>query len=273
MRPIALLLVLCLGQLAVSSAALAGRYADWENWTSSGNAVLPQPGGDSPFRSVLGGGVAFAPEYLGSDDFELKPLPMFETTYAGKLFLSTQQGLGYNLWRKRTIRAGPRLTFDLGRDSTDHARLAGLPDVDLGFEVGAFLESYNGPWRIRGNVRQEVASGHGGLLGTVDVAWGSRWTKSTSIVLGVQGTLADEAYMESYFGVPAGSAIAGRPSYSPSAGVRDASAYAQIIYDITKNLFVSVEGRGQMLLGDAEGSPLVDSNTIFTGAFIAGVRF
>lgn len=256
-----------------AQSALAGRYNDWENWTSAGNAVLPHTSTDSAFRSVLGGGVALAPEYLGSDDLEMKLLPLFETTYAGKLFFSTQQGVGYNLWRKRTIRAGPRLTFDLGRDSTDHANLAGLPDIDLGFEAGAFLEIYNGAWRVRADVKQEFGGGHGGLLGNVDVAWGSRWTKNVSIVLGARTTLVNDTYAEAYFGVAPADSTATRPAYSPSAGFRDASGYIQFVYDFTQNFFVAAEGRGQYLLGDSAKSPLVESNTIFTGSLLAGVRF
>ena len=203
----------------------------------------------------------------------MKLLPLFETTYAGKLFVSTQQGIGYNLWRKRTIRAGPRVTFDLGRASSDHANLAGLPDIDLGFEAGAFLESYNGPWRVRADVKQEFAGGHGGLLGSLDVAWGSRWTKNTSIVIGAKTTLVDQTYAESYFGVSAADATGTRQAYSPETGFRDVSGYFQVIYDFTPNVFLSFEGRGQLLLGDIAESPLVESDTNLTGAIIAGVRF
>lgn len=273
MRPILVSVLSVLGLLALMSPAQAGRYADWENWTSSGNAVLPSGSSDSPFRSVLAGGVGIAPEYLGGEDLETKPLPLFETTYAGKLFFSTQQGVGYNLWRKRTFRAGPRLTFDLGRDSADSPILAGLPDIDLGIEAGAFLEKYSGSWRIRADVRQEIAGGHGGLLGSFEVAWGSRWTKNTSIVLGVRTTLMDESYAESYFGVAPADANAMRSAYSPGAGLRDGSAFVQVIYDFTKNIFISMEGRGRFLLGDAAESPLTQSETAFTGAILAGVRF
>lgn len=273
MRPIHLPILTMLGVLTLTFPALAGRYADWENWTSSANAVRHGGNNNSAFRSVLAAGVGIAPEYLGGDDLEIKPLPLFETTYAGKLFFSTQQGVGYNLWSKRNIRAGPRLTFDLGRDSADSSILTGLPDIDYGIEVGAFLETYNGPWRIRADVKQEVASGHSGLLGSIDVAWGSRWTKSTSIMLGVRGTLMGEDYAESYFGVSSANATATRPAFSPGAGVRDGSAYVQVVYDFTKNIFVSMEGRGQILIGDAADGPLTQSDTIFTGAILAGVRF
>ena len=40
-----------------SGTAIAGKYNDWEDWLSSGNALLPPPGDTSPFRSVI----AFGP--------------------------------------------------------------------------------------------------------------------------------------------------------------------------------------------------------------------
>ena len=77
-----------------------------------------------------------APEYQGSDTNEVKPLPLVDIDYMGKVYASTQRGIGYNIWRTRTVRAGPRLTWDFGRDSSDHAPLASLPDVDPALELG-----------------------------------------------------------------------------------------------------------------------------------------
>ena len=161
MRILAALLIVAIGLSFAQRPAVAGKYNDWENWMSSGTAVLPNPSNasHSRFRTIIGGGAAIAPEYLGTDDLELKPLPLLDTTYAGKLFVSTQQGVGYNLWRTRTVRAGPRLTFDFGRDSGDHANLTGLPDVDFGTEIGLFVEAYNGPWRLRGDVPRNFLAG------------------------------------------------------------------------------------------------------------------
>lgn len=275
MRILAALLIVAIGLSFAQRPAVAGKYNDWENWMSSGTAVLPNPSNasHSRFRTIIGGGAAIAPEYLGTDDLELKPLPLLDTTYAGKLFVSTQQGVGYNLWRTRTVRAGPRLTFDFGRDSGDHANLTGLPDVDFGTEIGLFVEAYNGPWRLRGDVRKEFFGGHDGLLGNVDVAWGSRWTDSVSLVLGGRATVMGEKYAQAYFSVPAANAISGRPAYEAGASIRDFGGYVQVIYDINRSIFISAEGRGNFLFGDAADSPLSTADTTFIGSVMAGVRF
>ncbi|MDP6344536.1 MAG: MipA/OmpV family protein [Alphaproteobacteria bacterium] len=254
--------------------AHAGKYADWELWLSSANAVLPaQRGKVGPFRSNIALGGGLAPEYLGSDDLEFKPLALLDVTYAGALFVSTQQGIGWNLWRRRTLRAGPRVTFDFGRDSADNPTLAGLPDIGVAAELGFFFESFVGSWRFKGDIRQDIAGGHDGLLINGEVARGSRWSDNASIIVGGRVSYMDDSYAESYFQVTANNATASRPTYLASGGFRDLNGYVQLIYEVTRSFYVSSELRATYLAEDAADSPLSDSDTFLTGAVLAGYRF
>jgi outer membrane protein len=250
-------------------AAAGGDY-DLESWLSAANSVRAGDLGSGRLRGTFGIGGVAAPEYMGSDDYELKALPMLELIYGGRLFASTQQGIGYNLWRKRTIRAGPRITFDLGRDASDYQRIATLPDVEFGVEAGLFLEAYKGPWRLRGDVRQELAGGHNGLLANVDIGWGQRWTPRTSVILGGSLTYMGEDYAQAYFGVPQGSALG---AYSADSGIRDVSGYAQMVFDFSKRFFIAVEGRGVFYFGSAADSPITVENTTLATSATAGIRF
>jgi outer membrane scaffolding protein for murein synthesis (MipA/OmpV family) len=210
---------------------------------------------------------------MGSDQYELKALPMVEFVYGGKIFASTQQGIGYNLWRKRTFRAGPRLTFDLGRDTSKFLPISTLPDVETGVEFGVFMEAYKGPWRLRSDIRQEMAGGHDGMLLNFDLAWGQRWTANSSLIFGGRTTYIGEEYAKAYFGVPAASAAPGLPAFGAESGFRDITVYAQLIFDFSKRFFLAVEGRGVMYFGSAADSPVTVSNSTFATSAVIGVRF
>jgi len=250
------------------------RYNDWELWTSPATAILPDRRvAKSPFRiNIAGGGVA-APEFLGSDTLALKSLPLLDVNYAGALFLSTQQGIGWNAWRKRTLRAGPRLTFDFGRQAADSPSLAALPDIEFGTEVGLFVESFVASWRFKGDIRKEIGGGHGGLLLNGEAAWGSRWSKNVSIVLGVRGTYMDDTYAESYFSVAPANVRVGRTQYAAAGGFRDFNGFVQIVYDFTQALYVAGEFRGTALMEQAANSPLAEVDAFVSGSFLVGFRF
>jgi len=263
MRRLAVLLVLILVPVA-GREAVAGNYSDWENWMSSATAVRSPVFGERRFRNNVGGGFAYGPVYIGGTAYEFKPLPLLDTEFAGRLFVSTQQGVGYNIWRSRTSRIAPRITWDFGRDSGDDTALSGLPNIDPAVELGLYWETYLKSWRLRADVRQDIGDGHGGLLANGDVAVGGRWSEKASLIIGGRATYMDESYATSYFGTP---------SFTAESGLRDASAYAQLVYDLPGGFYLSGEFRATYLFASASDSPISETNNYFTGALLAGYRF
>jgi len=260
--------------LPLTQPSAETKYNDWELWSAAANAVLPaKRGATGPFRMNVALGVAAAPEFLGSDTLETKPLPLLDVNYAGTLFLSTQQGVGWNAWRKRTLRAGPRITFDFGREAADSPVLDGLPDIEFGTEIGLFFESFVASWRFKGDIRQEVGGGHGGLLLNGEVAWGNRWGKDVSLILGARATYMDETYAESYFSVSSANSASSLAIYEAVGGFRDINGYAQFVYDISQSLYVATELRGTLLLQQAADSPITESDAFVTGSVMVGYRF
>jgi outer membrane scaffolding protein for murein synthesis (MipA/OmpV family) len=263
-----------LGVAAFGSAALtatsasAGEWYDFQNWMSAGAAVTSQSEG--PWRVNVGAGVAAAPVYLGGDEYDAKPLPLIDLDYRNFIFLSTQRGFGFNYIRRRNLKVGARLTIDYGRDSADAERLRGLPDVDAGVEAGIFFEAFTGSWRFQGDLRQEIASGHGGFLASADVAYGGRLSDNMSLFLGAGLTYMGKEYADAYFSVPAGAPL---PAFEASSGLRDISPYAQLVYHFTPRFYAALEGRAYMLMGDLSDSPIVENDLPFTGSFLVGYRF
>jgi len=209
-----------------------------------------------------------------------------DVNYAGRLFLSSQDGVGWNVWRKRHFRAGPRITFDQGRQASDAPFLVGLPDIDFGTEVGFFFESYAGSLRFKGDIRQEIGGGHGGLLMSGEVAWGSPWTENASIIIGMRGTYMDDSYAKTYFSISAADARPDFPGrtrleYTAQSGMRDFNGFFQIVYNINQALYVAGEVRGTILMENVANSPLADVEHPFltgldgfvTSSILFGYRF
>ena len=260
--------------LPIAQPGAETKYNDWELWSSTANAVLPaKRGAAGPFRMNVALGAVAAPEYFGSDTLEAKPLPLLDVNYAGTLFLSTQQGVGWNMWRKRTLRLGPRITFDFGRQAADSPALSGLPDIEFGTELGVFFESFIASWRFKADIRQEIGSGHGGLLMNGEAAWGNRWSKDASLIFGMRTTFMDDSYAASYFSVSGTDATSTRAAYAAVAGFRDVNAYAQLVYDFTQSLYVATELRGTLMMPQAADSPITESDTFVTSSVMVGYRF
>ena len=238
---------------------------DYEEWLSG--AMSTRLRTDREWRVVLGAGAGLAPEYMGADDYEGKLLPLIDIEWRGTYFASTQRGLGINILRQRSTRAGPRFTLDLGRDSSDAKVLAGLPNVDQTVEFGVFAQHFTRVWRFEADLRMGL-NGHEGIIGSVDVGLGGALADRTSLIIGANIHAADEKYMKAYFGVP--SATANFLAFAPKAGLRDVTGYATMTYVITDNIYVTLDAKASLISGDAAKSPIsLSDDQYFFGSVIA----
>lgn len=228
---------------------------------------------EGDFRGVIGGGIGAANKFIGSDDFELAVLPLLDVEWRGSYFLSTQRGLGLNFIRRRTLLIGPRLTLDQGRDSEDNSFLLGMKDIDPSIEAGIFLIGFNGPWRVKADLRQGLPGGHEGVVGSLDIAIGTRSDQRTSFILGGTIHWASANYAESYFGVSAAEATAARPAFTVDSGFQDLGGYLNIVFNFSDRVFVSALGRAAILVGSAADSPISQTDTQFFTGTVLGYRF
>lgn len=243
-------------------------------------AVAEEPASDWDVRLAAGGLVK--PDYEGSDDYEISPLPMVSISYRDRVFLKGPK-LGANLLALQGpgpgdyLRAGPLLNYRMGRDQDDNDALRGLGDVDGSIEAGGFVE-----YGIRGFVLgvtalQDFSDGHGGLTVAFQGGIQRRLTERWSVKAGVSSTWADDSYTKSFFGVDAGQALrSGYSQYSPEAGFKDVGLSVAMDYAVTANWSVSSRVGYTRLLGDVADSPIVDqegsANAYEAGVFV-GYRF
>ncbi len=229
-------------------------------------------GGD--FRGVIGGGLGAANTFVGSGEFEAVALPLFDVEWRGAYFLSTQRGLGLNIIRKRTLKMGPRLTLDRGRDAGDDTFLTGMRDIDPTIEGGVFLVGFNGNWRIKADLRRGFSSGgHEGVVGSLDLAYAGRIDERLSVVLGANLHWTNAAYATRFFGVTTAEATATRPAFDGSAGFQDFGGYLTVVFNFSERIFVSAQARAANLIGSASDSPLSESDQQFFTGTLLGFRF
>lgn len=255
----------------VAEAASVG-VSGWEAQLTSATDTQVDLGNDD-WKGTIGGGIGFAPEYLGADDFEVIGLPLLDVEWRNAYFISTVRGAGLNIVRRPNFKFGPRFTYDQGRDSSETPVLRGLRDVEGSFEAGLFLTGISGNWRYSADIRQGLGDeGHDGFVGTLDVARAGQLTERATLIIGGFTHYASKKYLESYFGVPTATASLTRYVVQEG-GFTDFGGYLNLVYNFTENWFLSGILRGALLVGDAADSPVSQSDGQYYFGTVLGYRF
>lgn len=216
-------------------------------------------------QSVVGLGLAAVPKYEGSRDYRALPLPILNYE-SGAFFIGSRTGLpGLGLKAKvaEEVTAGIYLSAGLGRDSSDHSHLRGLPDVKFHGLAGAFVEYSPGRASFSIDARQALKSGYGA---TVDLgaSYAVFQSEASTIKLGVNTSWANDDYMDTWFGVSNASAARSREglsAYSASSGFKSAALSSTWLYRFNKNWMTSTTVGVKTLLGDARDSSIVERKT------------
>lgn len=215
----------------------------------------------------LGLGPVIAPDYEGSDDYNVDPVPAVSLRYGNFLEVDNNEVkvtafnrlFNANMGGGSSLRAGPLVRIDFGRDEADSPDLRGMGDVDIALELGAFVSyQLESGTRVRVRVRHDVIKGHSGTLAIADVI--QPFIRSGRFVLGgvVQATWASGPYMRSYFGVNAAQAAAsGYPVYRPGSGFKDINAGLNGNYRLAERWSVVANVNYKRLIGGAADSPIV----------------
>ena len=217
------------------------------------------------------GGVLFvAPEYEGSDDYEVIGFPYIFPVFgdgAGGGFFSRFEANGLDDVRFKLIErdgfvAGPLAGYNLGRDEDDGDLLEGLGDVDGGVVGGAFVGYQLGPVMFDASLHNTFG-GDGGLLIRFGAEVERRLSDRVTWSLRGGATYADDEYMDNYFGV-SGSAI-GLSDFNPDAGIKDVHVEVGLKADLDERWSARTTLRYSRLIGDAADSPIVESEDQFQG--------
>lgn len=233
----------------------------------------------------LGLGIGVAPVYEGSTHYLPSPIPMLAISWRDTVSLGIE---GLSLYHKTgDFRYGVGLTYDPGRkdngknmfgmSSGDH-RLEGLGKINPAFGVKAFAYYNVHPFQqiplvvINASVTKMFGSTNDGVLVQGGLAMPFQIGQNWRLTPKVSTTWANDRYMMDYFGVTPEQAASSRFStFNAKAGMKDASVGLNVKYSITKNWFVSGNGRVKKLLSDAASSPI--SATKINASFVSLVGY
>lgn len=221
--------------------------------------------------SVVVGGGGYAPDYEGSDDYEIQPFPFVSIVYDDVIFINGTS-LGVNLLSFDGLKAGPITRYSFGRNEDDNHALDGLGNVEDSIEVGGFANYGIGIWSAELTVVQDVGGGHEGLLAEATTGVSVPLTETLKSSLEASANWASSDYMDTYFGIS--------PKQSAKSGLSqfDAMRASRMSPPRSASTTCHREHRAleraqyKRLLNDAADSPIVydrgSADQFFGGLFL-----
>lgn len=213
---------------------------------------------------TLGAGAMYAPDYEGSDDYEVSPVPVVEVSWRDRVWLTTTDGVGLfaSPFKSENLRLDLGIQYEFGRSEDDNDALKGLGDLEggatgvvrLGYEIGDIAFGLE--------VARDISGDRDGLAVTAEAEYGIElfsgrgWLSVTPHL-----TWANDEYMGNTFGITAAQASRSARGYAPydaGAGFKDAGVAVGLSYQITDSIQVVGQIDYGRMLGDAADSPLVD---------------
>lgn len=236
-----------------------------------GSFALTAAAFGAQWEGTLGGGAVYAPDYLGSDDYEWTPFPAFEATYDDTLFVSMRSGIGWNVVNRDNWTLAPFIGYTFGRDNTGD--INSLEEVDGGATAGLRLGYQNGNWRYSGSAEAPFTGDVDGYRLAARATHVTRFSERSVLTLGPELAYTSDEWTDAMFGVsPGDSARSGIATYSADDGAFSIGANATLSYYLTRQWSVTGLVGVSKLTGDASDSPIIDdlgSDVQWrTGAFI-----
>ena len=215
------------------------------------------------------------PAYGGSNERWNRIYPLLDYQWKNGWFAGTTNGIGVDFSKDPRSQYGLRVTADLGREEKRSAALAGMGDIDIRPEFGAFFNYYaSKEVFLTSSLRYGSGNDRKGLTVDLGAGWSDYVAPRWRLGLGLATTLLNANAMESRFGVSAAqAATSGYTEYTPGAGLRDVRANLALTYIVTPRFLLTGAVTLAELLGDAKDSPLVRRSSQASGVFAVSYGF
>ncbi|MFC6487094.1 MipA/OmpV family protein [Nitratireductor sp. GCM10026969] len=221
---------------------------------------------------IVGGGGEYEPEYEGSGDFKISPIPFVLFTY-GEWLEIEPSGVTITPLRHNGFSLSGKVGYETGRDADDHDRLRGLGDIDLAATVGAKAAYEWGPVELYAEVEQTI-DGSESLIGTFGIGYSQPVTERLILGANAEAVVANDKHMEAYFGVNSDqSAASGLPEYKPEAGLKRFDVSASATYLLDEHWLLRGKAGLGILTGDAADSPIVEEKVQPSFSLFVGYKF
>ncbi len=240
----------------------------------------------------LGIGVITGPAYEGSDEYDVRAMPMLSVAWRNRLSLA-HGGLQYTLRKTRDLTINLSAGFRRGRHENRSSALIGLGETGKSFILGAGTIMKKGLFSMSAKVSQAVGGSVGGTLITLGATFrmpmGSRrgghgqhpgrqhsggpgdkpgshfklpFAGSLFISLGPTVTWASDEYMDAFFGIDSIQAARSvYDRYDPEGGFKDVGFSIMLGRPLDEKRTIMLRLGVKKLLGDAADSPIVKDDT------------
>lgn len=207
----------------------------------------------------VGLGLATAPDYEGSKDYEAVAVPF--ASIVAKNGMSAE--LIGNVLRASVIPSkewhfGPLLRYRAERNDVENDQVDRMDKVDAAIEMGAYAGFDINHWNFKVDLTHDASGVYNGTLAGVSLGYTWLTARQCTLTLNASVSFADAKYMETYFGVNSGNrGHSSLDSFNPSAGVKDVGATAIFGHKFNEKWGVTSALRYTRLVNDAADSPLV----------------
>ena len=248
-----------------------------------------KPSKSDDWTFTLGAGVAYSSDYEGSNDYDIKPLPLVEVSWRDVVKIGSLSGppsVSFKFLEVQGPKPKDRLKFTAsfgylgGRDQDDNDALLGLGDIDGGATAKLAVDYQAQDFGMALSIGHDLASDREGTTLNSSVRYGfDLGSARTRLTLGASSTWADGNYMENIFGITstqAGRSNLGYRVYEAEAGIKDVGASLSLRHFLTRNVGITTRLGYTQLLGDAADSPIVSGQGDagqFSGLFAISYRW
>lgn len=229
-------------------------------------------------RLSIGAGVAYFPDYEGSNEHTWSPIPAAQGTVAGMSFTLLANRVSVDLIPNATgpgwdFQLGPVAVLNLNRSkisAIEDPRIKALGEVDTALEVGGYvgigrtgvITSDYDKLSVTLSYRHDVTSIHKSGVWTPAINYATPLSTKALVGFFAAAEIVEDDYARTYFGVtPTGSVASGLPVFTPKGGQKNISFGGMFTYaltgDLTKGLALVTGFNYSKLLGDFADSPLV----------------
>jgi outer membrane scaffolding protein for murein synthesis (MipA/OmpV family) len=236
-------------------------------------ALLAIPGAQAA-EYQIGGGIGVAPDYEGSSDYELVPVPAGQAKFDNGMYVKLLGlNLSANLVPSDFWRLGPVYNYRAERDNVENDQVDDMNEISDANEFGIFGGIEWEKWYVFLELLGDMGNAHEGWYGTLKGGYNWIINKEWALSIGGFTTYADDDYMSTYFGVNgADSAASGLPTYEADEGFKDIGLDLGVNWAIAPRWNLRGLLQVKQLVGDADDdSPVVDEGSetqLFTAVLV-----
>lgn len=266
----------------VTTLAAAPAFAqDTADPRQTGEAAPPavaEAAEEGKARLSIGVGVAYFPDYEGSNEHTWSPIPAMQGTIGGMSVTLLANRLSLDLIPNATgpgwdFQLGPVAVLNLNRaklSAIEDSRVKALGKVDTALEVGGYvgigrtgvITSDYDKLSVTLSYRHDVTGVHKAGVWTPAINYMTPLSTKTLVGLFATAEIVEDEYARTYYGVtPAGSVASGLPVFTPKGGQKNIAFGGMFTValtgDLTKGLAFVTGFNYSKLLGDIAASPLV----------------